>query len=491
MTFDAAVPERVARQQALAGRVPITHANRIYTRYTEFLLTCATLGAASYAYLVGSSLATIGSTWVGILGYMLGLIIGTAIVSFAVGLVSYRYGVDPVDASKIALGSRGAVLVLLGVVASCAGWGNVLLAMTARGVLDVWPHGTAATSGPGVEWSVVAAGLLLIALIWLLLSRGAKMMERAASIGAVIQIGVAILFGAITLYRFGLEGSLFRNVPVDKAYTADHLLQVAYAIEFGIANGLGLFPFIGGLARLVRHKRHVIGPAVIGYPVAGSTLVACVGALAAMATGKDELSAMLTGVCGPTLGTLLLAVILVTNIGTLVTQFYVVGLAVQQMSAFARLKWPAVAAAVLVPSLFVVFNTTWILNHVMTFMAYNAVMFVGAAAVMFVDYFILRRQHVVPSHLFARRGNGIYWFRGGVNWIAMAVIVGSGALYLAIFDPVSLRASGPFRYLGASIPVLATGAIAYFLLMRLFVTGKPRSGYGAGREEEVPLEVGL
>ena len=258
----------IGRQQALAGRIPIAFPNRIYLKYSEFLLTCATLGAASYAYLVGASLASIGNTWVGILGYMLGLVIGTAFVAFAVGLVSYRYGVDPVDASKLALGSRGSVLVLLGVIATCAGWGNVLLAMTARGVLDLIP-GTPSAGTPGLEWGVVIPGLLLIALIWSLLRRGAQMMERAAAIGAMIQIGVAILVGVMTIYRFGLQGTLFHNVSADKAYTTDHLLQIAYAVEFGIANGLGLFPFIGGLARLVKRRRHVIGPAVIGYPIAG------------------------------------------------------------------------------------------------------------------------------------------------------------------------------------------------------------------------------
>ena len=480
----------IGRQQALAGRIPIAFPNRIYLKYSEFLLTCATLGAASYAYLVGASLASIGNTWVGILGYMLGLVIGTAFVAFAVGLVSYRYGVDPVDASKLALGSRGSVLVLLGVIATCAGWGNVLLAMTARGVLDLMP-GTPSAGTPGLEWGVVIPGLLLIALIWSLLRRGAQMMERAAAIGAMIQIGVAILVGAMTIYRFGLQGTLFHNVSADKAYTTDHLLQIAYAVEFGIANGLGLFPFIGGLARLVKQRRHVIGPAVIGYPIAGSTLVACVGALAAMATGKEELSAMLTGVCGQTLGTLLLAIILLTNIGTLVTQFYVVGLAVQQMSVFARLRWPLVAAAVLLPSVLVVFNTPWILSHVMTFMAYNAVMFVGASSIMLVDYFVLRRQRVVVAHLFAKSGLGSYWFAGGVNWVAIVVIVLSSTMYLVIFDPVTLRVAALFRYVGASIPTLVAGAVAYYGLMRLLVIGRGRGGYVESNETTEAIEVGL
>jgi nucleobase:cation symporter-1, NCS1 family len=478
------------REEALAGRIPIPFQKRLYTKYSEFLLTCTTLGAASYAYLVGTSLAAIGCTWIGLLGYMLGLIIGSAISAFAAGSVSYRLGVDPVDACKPAFGSRGSVLVLLGVMITCVGWANVLLAMTANGIVELLPHGTS-LSGELSNSSVAGAGLVLIVLIWVLLRRGARMMEKAASYGAMIQIAVAVIFLGVTIHKYGLVAPLMSNVDPAKAYTSNHLLQIAYAVEFGLGNGLGLFPFIGGFVRLVKHKRHMIGPAVWGYAVFGCTLVTGAGTLASMATGQTDLVAIFQQVCGRTLGNVLLVTIMITNLGTMVAQFYIVGVAAQQLSAFARRPWQVVAAIVLLPSIVVVFNTPWIFGHVMTLLAYNSVLFVGPTGVVFVDYFILRGQRVQASHLFAKPRQGDYWFLGGVNWIAVAVIVMTIALYIWLFDPLSLKVSEPFRFAGASIPSLLFAGAGYYVLMKLLVVGRGLGGYRPTGHAPADVEVSL
>jgi dihydroorotase len=82
-------------------------------------------------------------------------------------------------------------------------------------------------------------------------------------------------------------------------------------------------------------------------------------------------------------------------------------------------------------------------------------MFVGMAGVMIADYFILRRQHVELAHLFARPGQGKYSFVAGVNWPAIGAMLISGALYMLLFDPVTLKVQPLFRFLGAGIPAIA------------------------------------
>jgi NCS1 family nucleobase:cation symporter-1 len=485
----ASIPSPVG-QQALAGRIPIAYANRIFSGYGEFFLTCTTLGAASYAYLFGVQLIAVGTTWLGMLGYTLGMIIGGAFVSFSVGSMSYRFGVDIVDASKPALGMRGSVVVLIGVILVCGGWGDVLLAMTARGTIDLF-SGQQALAGFGVERLVVIAGFLLIALVWVLLSRGAKMMERAASYGAIVQVVVALIVIALVAWKFDLLKIFLTNVDPQKAYTPNRHVQLAYAVEFGVANGLTLVPFFGGLARLVKHKRHLVGPVVTGCCILGCAVVSAAGAMASIASGKDSLGGLLFGVGGQTVGAILLAVVLIANIGTMVTQFYVVGLALQQITLFARLRWEIVAAAVVLPGVAAVLNTQWLLDHVITFVAYSGVLFVGVAAVLFVDFFVLRRQHIVVEYLFAKSPRGPYWFVAGVNWVAIFVIGLSMVIYLYFFDPVTLRIAGPFRFLGASVPTLAISGVVYYVLMKLFVMRGAKGGYRSIDPGTVPLEVGL
>ena len=173
----------------------------------------------------------------------------------------------------------------------------------------------------------------------------------------------------------------------------------------------------------------------------------------------------------------LFGAMLVANVGALVTQVYLAGISIQQIRAFARLPWSLVVALVLTPSIVVAFNSSWVIDHVMNWLAYNCVMFVGLGSVLFVDYFMLRRQRVEIEQLFAAGRGQLYWFRGGVNWIVVVVIVAATCGYLRLFDSASLRASAPLRYAGAAVPTIIVSSVAYYLLMRWLIVGRRLNGY--------------
>jgi NCS1 family nucleobase:cation symporter-1 len=488
VTTAAMDADQLLAADALAGRIPITFPNRLFRRYDEFLLTSGTLGAASYAYLVGASLTTLGTTWIALIGYLIGMIIGVSFVALATGTLSFRAGVDVVDASKPMLGTRGAVLMLVAAFVSAAGWANVLIAMTSRGMVALLPSG-APVAAHG-EFLVVVCALVLTVLIWLLLRRGAKAMERVASYGALIQMALAVVVIGIVLWRWGWDGSLLRNVPAQSAVTGDRLLQLSLGVEFGFSNALGLVPFMGGLSRLVQRRGHTVGPVVIGYPVVGCTLVASAGAFAAMATGQQELSGMLIGVAGSGFGTLLLVIVMLTNLSTMVAQFYIAGISLQQIRLFSAMRWTHVVMCALLPSVAVAFFTKVLLDHILALLAYGGVMFVGMSAVAFADYFILRRQRVRMAHLFAVPGQGDYWFRHGVNWSAVWTIVLCCVVYLYWFDPASLQSKGPFfERVGASIPTLLIGIAVYCTLVKLWVIPRGLGGYRSSRDKGVEVAL--
>ena len=103
---------------------------------------------------------------------------------------------------------------------------------------------------------------------------------------------------------------------------------------------------MGGLSRLVKSSRHLVGPPVLGYAVFGAFLIAVVGAFAAATTGQVDPADWIRGVAGSRLGMALFTVMLLANMGALVTQVYLAGVSVQQVRAFARLPWPAVVGLV-------------------------------------------------------------------------------------------------------------------------------------------------
>jgi nucleobase:cation symporter-1, NCS1 family len=475
-------------QEAQAGRLPVLPHERIYGSYGSLLWTTAVLSAASWAYLIGSAFPAFGNTWLSIIGYLAGLIIGEVIVVLAVGMPAYRYGLDAVDVSKAALGTRGSVLLLIAVLAASIGWAYVLVAMTARGVGHL-AQVSLVPGAPVSEPTVDAVAIVLLVLVWYLARRGPAAMERLSRLCAPGQMVIALLVLILLLTAYGSSALAGHGAPANQAVTTDPLAQLAYAAEFGFDNALGVLPFLGGLTRLVRHKHHVVGPTVVGSGIVGAALVAAVAALAADVTGDQDPITWMIKLAGPVMGSLMVVFLLVANLGTLVVLVYVAGVAIQQIRLMAALRWQWVIALTLLPGVVVAFHTEWLLDHVMTWLAYNGVMFVGVAAVMFTDYYCLRGQRLSVPDLFAKPPQGAYWYRGGVNWVAIAVLGAAAALYLSLFDPVSLRIHWAFRYAGAGIPSVIAASIVYYAAMRL--TGAHGGGSRALAKDAEALEVTL
>jgi len=481
---DSATP---AAAEALDGRLPVLPSERVYRTYASLLWTTAVLSAASYAYLVGSAFQAFGNTRLTVGGYLVGLIIGEVVVVLTAGLPSWRYGIDTIDAAKATLGTRGAVVLLALVLTTCLGWAFVLVAMTARGIERLVSLQLPLT--PAVsELVVIASALGLLVLIWQLVQRGPAAMERLSTLCAPVQVVVALLIAALLIAKFGITRLAGSGVPAGNGIITDPLAQVAYGVEFGFDNGLTMLPFLGGLTRLVRHRRHVMGPTVVGSGVVGAWIIASVAGFAGGVYAETDPTVWIVTLAGPGLGALVVGFLLVANVGTMVVQVYVAGVAVQQARALTLLPWKWLLALILAPGVLVAFRTAWLLEHVMNWLAYNGVMFVGLAGVLYADHYLVRRQALHPADLFARPEYGRYWYTGGVNWTAMAVLAGSGALYLALFDPVSMRSAPLFRYLGAGIPAASLGALAYWLLRRL---GDRHRRRGTPAAASAPFPVGL
>ena len=144
----------------------------------------------------------------------------------------------------------------------------------------------------------------------------------------------------VILHRFGAVKVWMTDVPSAQAYSTDRVMQLAYAVEFGICNALGLLPYMGGLTRLVRYPRHLVGPPILGYAVCGAAFIATIGALATAATGQVDPADWIMSVAGRAGGTVLLSIMLMANLGAMVTQVYLAGIAVQQVRTFASFAWP-------------------------------------------------------------------------------------------------------------------------------------------------------
>jgi len=471
--------------ETLEGRLPVLPGMRPFSGFASFLWTSAALACASYAYLVGTALATIGNTRIAIAGYWIGTSMGMGLVMLAVGIPSFRHGIDTVDAAKSALGIRGSLVFMVGIVLSCIGWGNVLVAMTARtaGVLVGQASAWSGTAGAVNEQVVVLAALVLVFTIWWLVQRGPSMMAALTRWLVPGQMIVAALLLLLLLLKYSPATLLHVNVAPAQALTEDPHLRLTIAVEFGLNNGFTMAPFLGGLTRLVASRRILATPSIAGYAF-GAAFISGVAALATAASGSTDTLVWLTIVAGPGVGAALMLFMIIANVGALVAFVYLGGISIQQIGPLARLPWTITTALVLTPSLVVAFRTREMLDSVMQLLTYNGVMFVGLTGVLLSDYYLVRGQRVVVAHLFTRSTDGRYWYRAGVNWLALVVVSVTTAAYLALFNPVSLATAPAFYYVGATVPLIVLSALVYYGAHRVFL-GVPKAADASG----VPVDL--
>ncbi|MEM5372088.1 cytosine permease [Paraburkholderia azotifigens] len=464
-------------QEALSGRLPVLSSARIYNSYGSFLWTCCAFSAATWAFLIGGFLPYVGDWRLGVMGYVIGLVIGMALVSLASGAPSYKYGTDVIDTAKSSYGYRGMVIPLLGLLATLIGWSFVVEALTARGAANIAAtiSGTNATGGAH-EKLVIGVALASLVLVWLIASKGPKLFERLNGyIGPLHMLITMMMFG-ILIHKFGFHTLWVSQLPADQMMTHDKMRGLALAVEFGVSNSMTWWPVMGGLTRLVKHRSHVMGPSVVGVGLLGAAFVSTVAALAAISAGTHDPTIWMISLAGPVLGSCTMAVVLTANIATMVVMIYLAGVSIQQVKVFARIRWELLLALMLAPGIYFAFKTEWLLAAVMSWLSYNGVMFVGVTGVTLVDYFFLRKEHLDPAHLFATAGSK-YSFWGGVNWVAVAITVLSTWGYLWLYNPVTSAMAEPFKYLGASIPTIVLSGVAYYVATKIVLIPLRKGSY--------------
>lgn len=458
--------EKLITRDTLAGRLPVNSSTRLYKGFSPVVWITTAFCGASWNYLIGASLGNIGNTKLAILGYTLGLIIGLVPVILAAGLIPFKHGADAVDAVKSVLGTRGAGFFLFFLMVSAVGWAFILIAMTSQ----AFGRAYQAIFNPGEDISntvVRIVALSLLVLIWWCLRRGPALMLKLTQITSPCILIIAFILLVIVCSQFGLAEVLNKPIDPQVAYTQDPLLQLAYAVEFGIAASLSFLPTFGGIARLIKRRKDMVSGTFLGYALIGGAFTTGVATLAAVGAGSSEPAEWVLNCVGTVGGAFIIVVLLFANLGTMVNLIYISGVSVQQIRLFAKMRWSYIIALLLLPGVWVAFETTWLLAHVMSWLAYNGTVFVGMSAVMFADYSLLRKQHILPGQLYVNDCSGAYWYWGGINWVAFAVIAIAAGCYLSFFDPISLIVSPAFRYVGASVPTFMLSVVLYVVAIRV------------------------
>jgi NCS1 family nucleobase:cation symporter-1 len=90
-------------------------------------------------------------------------------------------------------------------------------------------------------------------------------------------------------------------------------------------------------------------------------------------------------------------------------------------------------------------------------------MYAPIVGIVFVDFFVLRRQRLSLWAIFEGAPGGAYHYSHGFHWPALASLLLGQGLYLFLFNPITGETHALFRLMPASVAACVVPALTYWL----------------------------
>jgi len=370
-----------------------------------------------------------------------GTLIG-AVILVLVGNIGTRTGLPTMAITRGAFGTRGSLLPVAANVIVLMGWSWVQ-AMLAGVTVNYLVATTTGFDNP-VLFSVICQIFVVTLALF-----GHEGISR-------VEPWLAVLILAIMGYVFALafgkfDPAQFAAIPVDESlgYTPFIVLDIV------IATAVSWTVLSADINRMARSSRAGITGSGIGYLL--STVLSMV--LGATAIGYVILSGGEAATFDPTIlvaafGAPLAIAIFLSVMATNTMAVY--GMITSVVNSRPERKLPFLATALVLGTISIL-GSMWLslLDQFTDFLTLIGAFFVPVFAIMIVDYYLLKRARYTRDIL--RQSGGSYWYRDGVNWIAVAVwVAGALVAYLLTYlfpSPI-----------GATLPCFAVSFLLYLVL---------------------------
>lgn len=448
------VEDRVARE-ALFGSLPVLTGQRLYG-FADALLLLSGYCIATWSYTQGAYLATLVGFRQLVIGAFFGAILMLCIYQLPV-ILSVRYGIDIWIWLRAVFGGRGVMVMTAVIILINYPWYAVCADLFAASMMRL-----AALLGlelPGGFHPVL--GLSCVLLGTLLALRGPGAMTKVTRILVPLLLAVGVLVVIVGL----------RAVPFQVIWNYRPAAQNGFAYLISIeANFAFVITLVGGMAgvpRLTRSEPSGFWAGVLGQGAAGSFFVV-VGAVMAIATGHvtgrmvEDPTLMLAVLAAPAMALCSLLLVAFANIGTQAVGAYLYG--VMLKSAFRTAGYRVI---LLILTVYACGLVLWggVVDYFGSFLTLSASIYAPLAALLFTDFFLVRRQKLALRSAYGLPGHTAYHYTGGFNWVGLACVAAGVVLSLAVYDPVSgaVRCAPLFVLTPTGLSFLGTGLL-YALL---------------------------
>lgn len=449
-------------REAYLGILPVTGKERTYG-FVDALLVLSGYCIATWSYTQGSYLATLVGFKQLLIGAFFGAILMLMIYQLPV-ILSVRYGIDIWIWLRSVFGTKGVKVMTIVIILINFPWYAVCCDLFASSM-----NSLAAL----FHIKLPAGSHLILALCCVIIGtfiayRGVKTITWTTRIlvPALLLVGVIVVIVGFTSVPVQ---AIWDYTPKNTPYS-DSIIPYILSIE---ANFAFVITLVGGMAeipRLCKSEKAGYYAGVLGQGLAGSFFVV-VGAVMAIAmeyvTGKmiDDPTVMMATLSVPVLGLTSLLLVAFANIGTQAVGSYIYG--VMLKSTFKKADYRIL---VLVLGIYVGLLCVWgkIVEYFGAFLTISACVYEPLAALLFVDFFFVRKQKLDFYSAYEIKGHDHYRYTGGFNLIGLFCLVTGIVISLLIYNPVTgeIHSAFFFRFTPTGCSLVGTGLL-YYLLCKL------------------------
>ena len=449
-------------REVYCGITPVLGKERTYG-FLDALLILSGYCIATWSYTQGSYLATLVGFKQLLIGAFLGAILMLAIYQLPV-ILSVRYGIDIWIWLRSVFGVKGVKVMTCVIILINFPWYAVCCDLFASSMDNlVGLFGIELPKG-----SHLLLGLLCVVLGTVIAYRGITTITWTTRIlvPVLLLVGVVVVIVGFSAVPVDV---IWNYKPADTGYD-NNIIPYILSIE---ANFAFVITLVGGMAevpRLCKSEKAGYYAGVLGQGLAGSFFVV-VGAVMAIAmqyvTGEmvDDPTLMMATLSIPALGLCSLLLVAFANIGTQAVGSYIYG--VMLKSTFRKADYRLL---VIILGVYVGILCVWgkIIEYFGTFLTISACIYAPLAALLFTDFFFVRKQRLDLKSAYEIKGHKAYQYTKGYNVIGIVCLVFGCVLSLAIYNPVTgeIHNSVLFMLTPTGCSFLATG-ILYYVICRL------------------------
>lgn len=423
--------EKNIEKEAVFGILPITAKQKKYGFMDAFLV----LGGyciATWSYTQGSYLTSLVGFKQLLIGAFLGALLMLVIYQLPV-ILSVRYGIDIWIWLKAVFGYNGIKVMTIIIILINFPWYAVCAELFASSMMNLF--GLWNITIP--ENAHVFLGILCVLIGTVIAYKG---------VGAItwttrILVPLLVLVGAVVVYVgfSAVPADVIWNYKPQNTGYENNIIPYIISIE---ANFAFVITLIGGMAeipRLAKTERAGFWAGVLGQGLTGSFFVV-IGAVMAIAmqhvTGEmvDDPTIMLATLTVPAMALCSLLLVGFANVGTQAVGSYIYG--VMLKSSFPKVSYRIM---LIVLACYVGGLCIWgkIIEYFGSFLTIGACVYAPLAALLFVDFFMIRKQKLSLRSAFEINGYEAYRYHKGFNIVGFVCILAGIAISLMIYNPLT------------------------------------------------------